>query len=116
MDPERFRANVEQLLGRDLEHATYQNVRDFVAWFHDEAEETPISMGAYLLADEPDPTIESGIRRFLAEAMIADPEEARQRLWVHALELWYSMLESDDEESFGNLFADFGDDDTSDES
>lgn len=93
MDPDRFRDQVDRLLGADLERATPDTVRRFVAWFHAESGADTFVAGRYLLTGEPDVDLTAGVRRFLSAALDAPAEEGRQHLFVSALELWFAVLD-----------------------
>ncbi|MBI2300838.1 MAG: hypothetical protein HYU66_18165 [Armatimonadetes bacterium] len=91
--------------GSRLERATPDNVRAFAAWFH-EQQGAGREEGRYVLTDEPGASLEGAMKGFLDDALEQEPEQARQRLWVVLLELWYGVLEVHDEPRFERMFGD----------
>ncbi len=106
MDQERFRAAVRQHFGPGLERATYENVAQFAAWFHETAGPLRGPDGRYLLDGDPDRSPEAGVKVFLDAMLSADAETARQQLWVAACELWFAVFETCERDSLDGLFAD----------
>ncbi len=106
MDRETFVAAVEAALGPRLQHATVASARQLVAWFDEQSGSLPREGGRLLLEGDPAATLESSTRAFLDESLRAEPEEARQRLWMALLDVCYGMFESEAAEDLGALFED----------
>ncbi|MCC7492944.1 MAG: hypothetical protein IT204_11370 [Fimbriimonadaceae bacterium] len=105
MDAERFRREVARRFGDRLEHATYDNVREFVAWFNSDPAVTPVEDGRYVVDDPPAASLEETVRQFLWEMLaVPAPERARQHLWVAYLELWYAASEHEQSRALDRLF------------
>jgi hypothetical protein len=111
MDPADFRQKVRAALGPGLANATPDNVRAFVAWFNaqsaaDSGEPGVIPVhGVFELDGVAPATLEGGVKAFLDRLLVGEPEEARQRLWVALLELWYAVVEEGEAERLGGLFG-----------
>jgi len=106
MRRDEFVAAVEAVLGQDLQQATVENVRELVAWFNEQSGASPREGERLLVEGDPDATIEASTNAFLAECLHAEPEAARQQLWIALLEAWYGMIEVEAEAQFGALFQD----------
>lgn len=106
MRHDEFVAAVEAALGPRLQHATVQNVRELIAWFDRQSGDHPREDGRLVLVGDPDATAESTALAFLADCLRADPEAARQHLWMALLDVWYGLIEVEAAESFDPLFED----------
>ena len=112
MDAAAFRRIVRQTFGPRLDNATPAGVQEFATWFAGEiAAETGETgvikeAGRYVLDETTPLSLEGTVKAFLDGLLDIDSEEARQRLWVALLELWYSVLEYGDEERLRALFRD----------
>lgn len=109
-----FKARVRAVFGRNLEHATPANVREFLdtiqqeMWQEEKADRIartgnpnpPIELSA----NDTTLSYETVIRQFFVRALHSDDEQALMLLWMLALDLAYSGIEEMQAESLNRLF------------
>lgn len=98
-----FRDLVREEFGENLENATPANVREFVArWYR---QQMPPRREGRLLLGEETMGWEESVRHFLNGMLDLPPERAALLLWLFAMEMWYSIVACDYEETFLSLLG-----------
>lgn len=108
---EEFRERVFGEFGPQLERATPENVRLFLAALDLEG----LSRTSYRSLDldaQESVTLEGAIRSYFAKVLYEDPEAAVVVLWSLAFELFFSIIEVDAQERFRKLFGGLEDEGT----
>jgi hypothetical protein len=99
-----FRKLVKAEFGESLEHATPANVREFVDRLENEIFQTKLTHRIVL--NEECKSYEEVIKDFFAKTLELPPEEAIVALWMLALDLAFSTIESQYADRFAPLFQD----------
>ena len=98
-----FRERVRAEFGDQLEHATPANVREFVARWH--REQMPRPQGGRFLVDDQAWSWEESVRHFFNGMLDLPSQEAALRLWLFAMEMWYSIVGCDYQDTFADLLG-----------
>lgn len=109
-----FKERVQEVFGRQMEHATPANVREFLdtiqqeMWLEEKAEQAALTGNPNppldLAHSDKALTYETVIRQFFVRALHASDEHALMLLWMLALDLAYSGIEEMQAESLNRLF------------
>lgn len=101
---EEFRSAIRREFGRNLEHATPANVRDFLDRLQEEVHlERP---RARLVLNESKTTYEEILKDFFDRVLDFPKDEALILLWTMAFDLSFSALEHHLADRFDTLFRD----------
>jgi len=101
---QEFRKLIKAEFGSDLQHATPANVREFIDTVQDVT--LPNEIGRRIVLDESFNSYEEIIKDFFAKMLELPPEEAMVALYLLALELAFSGIESQYADRFARLFPD----------
>ena len=104
MRVEEFRDAVRREFGRNLEHATPANVREFLDRLADD--NLPPGLRGRFEINEPKATYEEILRDFFARVLDMPRDEALILLWSMAFDLSFSAIEHHVSERFRTLFGD----------
>ncbi|NLI01677.1 MAG: hypothetical protein GX446_19575 [Chthonomonadales bacterium] len=103
MKIEEFRQLVRKEFGRNLEHATPANVRDFLDGLSQQEFEGKLKRRIVL--NEPKTTYEEILKDFFSRVLDLPEDEAVILLWTMAFELSFEMLERHLADRFNALFG-----------
>jgi hypothetical protein len=114
MKLEDFKKRVVEAFGKNLEHATPANVREFLdglareSW-KDEKTRRIVRTGSpdapLDITEAGNLTYEALVRDFFANTLTVADDQALIMLWMFALELAYAGIEDVQSESFNRLFS-----------
>ncbi|MBI3912224.1 MAG: hypothetical protein HY320_15000 [Armatimonadetes bacterium] len=99
-----FRTAVRREFGRDLEHMTPANVREFL----DRIQEREAPVGERIHLDEPARSYESILKDFFRQVLEIPPEQAIIPLWLLAVELAFADLREHLAPQLERLFVQMG--------
>ena len=101
-----FRRRVREAFGPDLEHATPQNVRDFVAKTREEVFPSPKREDRWVI-DSPtgERDYEGVMLSYFADTLAMSPDRAAIGLWLYAFEMWFAELELSYEDRFAEMWG-----------
>jgi len=105
VDVQEFRKLVIAEFGRNLEHATPGNVREFIDGLQLNAL-GPTLKGRIVL-EEKASTFEDVLKDFFARALELPPNDAIILLWLLALDFAFSAIELQQEDAFKSLFGEY---------
>ncbi|MBC8140728.1 MAG: hypothetical protein H7Y38_04730 [Armatimonadetes bacterium] len=109
MDKEEFKQRVREAFGEDLHRASPATVREF---FDSIDVVVPLTLrgDSRIVIEETAKTYEEVMRTFFARILHEPSDRAAQLLFVVALDLCYSVIESHDADRIGHLFRHWDDD------
>ena len=114
MELAEFKALVRKEFGRNLEHATPGNVREFLDRF--QLNVLGPDLKGRIVLEEHASTYEEILKDFFAKVLDFPREEAIIMLWLLAFDFAFSAIEIQHDERFRSLFGDTGTLDLDDES
>ena len=105
MDVQQFRKLVIAEFGKNLEHATPGNVREFIDRMQ------PGALGSDLkgriVLEEKASTFEDVLKDFFARTLELPPDDAIILLWLLAVDFAFSAIELQQEDTFKSLFGEY---------
>ena len=108
MTKDEFKERVRKAFGEDLHRASPATVRDF---FDGIGTDLPLTLrgDSRIVIQETAKTYEEVMRTFFARVLDEPSDRAAQLLFVVALDLCYSVIESHDADRIGHLFRGWDD-------
>ena len=109
MNKDEFKRQVEKAFGADLHRASPATVREFLDGL-DVVVPLTLRGDSRIVIEETAKSYEEVMRTFFTRVLTEPSDRAAQLLFVVALDLCYSVIESHDADRIGHLFRGWDDD------
>ena len=105
MDFQDFRNRIKETFGENLDHATPENVREFLDSMTACGLES--SIDGRVVLDEDASSYEEIVKDFFSKVLDMPKEDALIVLWLLAFDLVFSAIEAQQADRFKSIFGDF---------